>query len=66
MRCACPACGVFMIHTEHFSMGCVCPACALHCAACLGTDTLLSKEELKKLESAFYGGSGEPKKESEQ
>lgn len=54
MRCSCPDCGEFMINAESLAMGCVCPACGRRCAACLGTNTLLQKEEFKKLERLLF------------
>lgn len=48
MRCACHSCGTYMTHSESLTLGCVCPECGRRCTDCLGTGTLLSKEELKK------------------
>ena len=49
MRCECSVCGSYMAHAEDMKMGCICPACSARCSACLGTDTLLSREELHTL-----------------
>ena len=49
MRCACKVCGAYMVHSESISLGCVCPECLNRCSDCLGTNTLISKEELKRL-----------------
>ncbi|WP_066645584.1 hypothetical protein [Christensenella timonensis] len=62
MRCECAVCGTYMAHAEDMKMGCVCPACKARCSACLGTNTLLSKEDLHALkgdpffESRFLDG----------
>ena len=53
MRCGCPECGAFMIHEESGShLDCCCPECGYRCSACLGTDSVLSREDL----SAFRRG----------
>lgn len=49
MRCACHSCGAYMVHSESLTLGCVCPECGRRCTDCLGTGTLLSKEDFKKL-----------------
>ncbi len=49
MRCGCPQCGAYMIQAESLALGCVCPACLYRCRACMGTDSVVSREELKKL-----------------
>lgn len=49
MRCACHTCGAYMVHSESLTLGCVCPECGRRCTDCLGTGTLLSKDDLKKL-----------------
>lgn len=49
MRCACHTCGEYMVHSESLTLGCVCPSCGRRCTDCLGTNTLLSKEDFKKL-----------------
>ena len=50
MRCGCPNCGQFMVHEESGAhLCCVCPACLYRCRACLGTDSLISREEVERL-----------------
>ena len=48
MRCGCIECGAFMIHADD-AEACVCPECGHRCSACLGTNTVVSREQLKKL-----------------
>ena len=43
MRCGCPNCDSFMIHSERDN-ACVCPDCLYRCYACQGTGTALSRE----------------------
>ena len=45
MRCGCPECGAFMIHSERDN-ACVCPDCLYRCYACQGTGTALTREEV--------------------
>ena len=47
MRCSCRECGTYMIHSESTELGCVCPECSARCKMCLGTNTVVSKEDLK-------------------
>jgi len=49
MRCSCHACGTYMVHSESMELGCVCPECGYRCKACLGTDSVVSREGLKNL-----------------
>ena len=49
MRCACPKCQIWMIHAESDHLGCVCPECGARCTACLGTDSVVSRDSLKAL-----------------
>lgn len=49
MRCACQVCDTYMVHSEGLELGCVCPACGYRCKACLGTDSVVSRENLKSL-----------------
>ena len=52
MRCGCPNCGEFMVHEESGRfVGCVCPACLYRCTACLGTNSMITKEEIEQLKS---------------
>ena len=48
MRCGCIECGAIMIHAEG-KEACVCPECGHRCSACLGTNTVVSREKLKDL-----------------
>lgn len=48
MRCGCPQCGSFMIHSERDN-ACVCPDCLYRCYACQGTGTALSHEAVRAL-----------------
>lgn len=48
MRCGCPNCGTFMIHSERDN-ACVCPDCLYRCYACQGTGMALSREEVQAL-----------------
>lgn len=48
MRCGCPQCGAFMIHSERDN-ACVCPDCLYRCYACQGTGTALSLEAVQAL-----------------
>lgn len=49
MRCGCPECGSYMVHAEGLRTGCVCASCGYRCGACLGTNTVISREEIKSL-----------------
>ena len=50
MRCGCPNCGEFMVHEESGAyLGCVCPACLYRCSACLGTNSMITREEVERL-----------------
>lgn len=51
MRCSCKQCGTYMIQAESDHLGCVCPDCGTRCRDCLGTDTVVSREELAALAS---------------
>ena len=54
MRCSCPECGTYMVHSESMHLGCVCPECGARCTACLGTNTVISREELQKLRNVQW------------
>lgn len=64
MRCGCPECGAFMIHSES-SNDCVCPDCLYRCHACQGTGTAISREEALHLRE-IMGGLGAAEKENQQ
>ena len=49
MRCSCKECGTYMIQAESDRLGCVCPDCGYRCNDCLGTDTVVSREQLRNL-----------------
>ena len=49
MRCSCPECDTYMVHAESMRLGCVCPECGARCSACLGTDSVISRETLQKM-----------------
>ena len=49
MRCSCHDCGTYMNQSEGLELGCVCPECGYRCKACLGTNSVVSRENLKKL-----------------
>ena len=51
MRCGCPSCGSFMIHSERDN-ACVCPDCLYRCYACQGTGTALSREQVLAMRAA--------------
>ena len=51
MRCACPNCGTYMVHSESMSLGCVCPQCATRCKMCLGTNSVVPREDLAQIAS---------------
>lgn len=57
MRCACPACGDFMIHADN-DASCVCPSCLRRCSACLGTDSVLSRESVLAMKRAKEASAG--------
>lgn len=38
-----------MIQSESLDLGCVCPDCLYRCRACMGTNTVVSRENLGKL-----------------
>jgi len=42
-----------MVQADDLTLGCVCPDCLSRCTACLGTNTVLSPEELKAKEELF-------------
>ena len=37
-----------MIQSESLDLGCVCPECLYRCRACMGTNTVIKRDELKK------------------
>lgn len=51
MRCGCPNCGTYMIQSEGSQLGCVCPACLYRCKACLGTNSVISREDILSMKN---------------
>lgn len=51
MRCGCPNCDSFMIHSERDN-ACVCPDCLYRCYACQGTGTALSQDQVQAMKRA--------------
>lgn len=51
MRCSCHVCGTYMVHSESMELGCVCPECSARCKACLGTNTVMSRDALRQLKN---------------
>ena len=51
MRCSCHVCDTYMVHSEGLELGCVCPQCGYRCKACLGTDSVVSRDSLKTLQN---------------
>ena len=49
MRCSCHVCDTYMNQSEGLELGCVCPNCGYRCKACLGTDSVVSREGLKAI-----------------
>ncbi len=49
MRCSCRDCGTYMIQADDLTLGCVCPSCGARCTACLGTNSVLSSEQIRRL-----------------
>ena len=49
MRCSCHVCDTYMNQSEAIELGCVCPECGYRCKACLGTNSVVSREALKSL-----------------
>lgn len=49
MRCSCTNCGVYMIQSDDSHLGCVCPECGSRCTACLGTNSVMSKETIASI-----------------
>ena len=48
MRCGCPQCGTYMIQSEGTNFGCVCPECLYRCRACMGTNTVIRRDQLRE------------------
>lgn len=54
MRCSCPECDTYMVHSESLRLGCVCPQCGARCTACLGTNTVISRESLRQMKDTDW------------
>ena len=54
MRCGCPHCEAYMIQSETGHMACVCPECGYRCNACLGTNTVITRETLDQLKKVEW------------
>ena len=54
MRCSCPECDTYMVHSEGLQLGCVCPECGARCKACLGTNTVISRDTLRSLKKVDW------------
>lgn len=48
-----------MIQAESLDLGCVCPDCLYRCRACMGTNTVVSRENLKNLVFTDYAAQTE-------
>ena len=48
MRCGCPECGAYMIQSESLNLACVCPECGYRCSACMGTNTVIRRDQLRE------------------
>lgn len=49
MQCACPQCGILMGHSiQGLESSCVCAECHFICRACLGTNSIMSSQELRQ------------------
>ena len=49
MRCRCKQCPTYMVQAESEHLGCVCPECGYRCTDCLGTNTVVQREDLARL-----------------
>ena len=49
-----------MVHSESSHLGCVCPQCGARCKMCLGTNTVVSKEDLKARALGYLAMQTEP------
>lgn len=59
MRCACKACGTYMVQTERGLLsGCLCPACGNACRDCMGSAD--GPQSVEALRIRFAAGIGEP------
>ena len=51
MRCSCKVCGpnVWMVQADSDRLGCVCTVCGYRCSDCLGTDTVVPRDQIAAL-----------------
>lgn len=55
MQCACPNCGLLMSwHIKGLESECCCPECGYFCAACLGTKSVMSAEDIRRLGEGYW------------
>ena len=54
-----------MIQSESLNLACVCPECGYRCSACMGTNTVIKRDELKKRLSERLAQAEEAQKEFE-
>ena len=54
MRCSCKECDTYMIQAESDHLGCVCPECGYRCNACLGTNSIITREQLAALKDVEW------------
>lgn len=54
-----------MVHCESAQLGCVCPECGARCKMCLGTNTVVSREDLKARAIGYLAMQGDPFKPEE-
>ena len=62
MRCSCKECGIYMVQADAPHVGCVCPECGARCKMCLGTNTVVSREDLKARALGYLAMRSEPTK----
>ena len=60
MRCSCRSCGTYMVQADDMKLGCVCPECGERCTACLGTNTVISREAFLRMKN---GGDADVERE---
>ena len=54
MRCGCPHCEAYMSQSETDGQAGVCPECGCRCNACLGTASMITREQLEKLKNTDW------------
>lgn len=43
-----------MVQSEDLTLGCICPQCGARCTACLGTDSVLTPEQIRSLPPELF------------